>query len=127
MTVLTDKLLFASGQDTLKPASYPLLNEIATLIDLDNAKHPVVVEGYTDDVPIQTAEFPSNWELSTGRADQRPAVPAEPRRARRATERRGLRRPATRSPRTRRPPGRAKNRRVEIVFERKYPAPNPGA
>ncbi len=49
-----------------------MLNEISTLIDIDPEKHPVDVEGYTDNVPIHTAEFPSNWELSSGRADTVP-------------------------------------------------------
>jgi chemotaxis protein MotB len=37
-------------------------------IALRNEPGPVAVEGHTDNVPIHTAMFPSNWELSTGRA-----------------------------------------------------------
>jgi chemotaxis protein MotB len=65
--VLTDKLLFLSGQATLQPAGLPLLNEVAQLLNVDKT-HPITVEGYTDNVPIHSAEFPSNWELSTTRA-----------------------------------------------------------
>ena len=125
VTVLTDNLLFASGQDTLEAASHPLLNEIATLIGLDKEDHPVVVEGYTDSVPIHNAQFPTNWWLSTGRAnvvlqyllDQ--GVPA----SRLSEQGFGQQHPVASNAT---PAGRAKNRRVEIVFERKYPSPTPG-
>jgi chemotaxis protein MotB len=125
VTVLTDNLLFASGQDSLNPKSYSLLNEIATLIGIDPEKHPVVVEGYTDDVQIDTAQFPNNFALSSGRADNvleyllRQDV--DPNRLSVAGY-------AYESPvaSNATPQGRAENRRVEVVFERKYPAPNPG-
>jgi chemotaxis protein MotB len=126
VTVLTDNLLFSSGSDTLEPASYPLLTEIAHLIDLDYEKHPVDVEGYTDDVPIDTAQFPSNWELSTGRATNvlqyllSRDVPGGRLLASGYADHFPVASNAT-------PEGRTRNRRVEIVFERKYPEPNPGA
>ncbi|HJS94343.1 MAG TPA: OmpA family protein [Solirubrobacteraceae bacterium] len=65
--VLTDKLLFDSGQATLQPAGDPLLEEVATLLNVDKS-HPITVEGNTDNQPIATSQFPSNWELSTARA-----------------------------------------------------------
>jgi chemotaxis protein MotB len=65
--VLTDKVLFDSGQATLKPPAYPLLAEVAQLLNLDRS-HQIVVEGHTDNVPIASSQFPSNWELSTARA-----------------------------------------------------------
>ena len=65
--VLTDKLLFDSGQATLQPAGDPLLEEVASLLNVDNT-HPITVEGNTDNQPIATSQFPSNWELSTARA-----------------------------------------------------------
>jgi chemotaxis protein MotB len=65
--VLTDKLLFESGQATLQPAGDPLLEEVATLLNVDKS-HPITVEGNTDTQPIATSQFPSNWELSTARA-----------------------------------------------------------
>jgi chemotaxis protein MotB len=126
VTVLTDNLLFESGSDTLESASYPLLTEIGTLIDLDKDEHPVVVEGYTDDVPIATSQFPSNWWLSTGRANTvlqfllSRDVPA----ARLSEQGFGEEHPVASNAT---PEGRAQNRRVEIVFERKYPEPSPGA
>ncbi len=126
VTVLTDNLLFASGQDTLEPQSYPLLNEISTLINLDNEQHPVVVEGYTDDVPISNSEFQSNWWLSSGRANVvlqyilTRDVPA----VRLSEQGFGDQHPVASNAT---PEGRAQNRRVEVVFERKYPVPNAGA
>jgi chemotaxis protein MotB len=126
VTVLTDNLLFASGSDTLEQASYPLLTEIARLIGLDTEKHPVDVEGYTDDVPIHTVQFPSNWELSTGRATNvlqyllAQGVNGSRLLASGYADHFPVASNAT-------PGGRTRNRRVEIVFERKYPAPNPGA
>lgn len=126
ITVLTDKLLFPSGSDTLDTASYPLLTEIATLIDLDTADHPVVVEGYTDSVPISNSQFPSNWWLSSGRANSvlqfllGRDVPGTRLQSTGYGEYHAVASNAT-------PAGRARNRRVEIVFERKYPVPNSGA
>jgi chemotaxis protein MotB len=65
--VLTDKVLFASGQATLQTEGDPLLEEVAQLLNVDQS-HPITVEGHTDNQPIATAQFPSNWELSTARA-----------------------------------------------------------
>jgi chemotaxis protein MotB len=65
--VLTDRVLFDSGQASLKPEAAPLLGEIGNLLNVDR-RHPIVVEGHTDNVPIASTQFPSNWELSTARA-----------------------------------------------------------
>lgn len=65
--LLTDRVLFNSGSAVLKPEATPLLGEIAHLVNLDRS-HPISVEGNTDDVPISTSQFPSNWELSVARA-----------------------------------------------------------
>jgi len=64
--VLTDDLLFASGEATLSPRSDALLEKIAQLLQLAGG-HPIEVEGNTDNVPIH-GQYPSNWELSTARA-----------------------------------------------------------
>ena len=66
--VLTDDVLFDTGKAVLKPRSAPLLSEISSLI-ARSIPNPVRVEGNTDDVPISTPEFHSNWELSSARAD----------------------------------------------------------
>ncbi len=65
--VLTDDLLFASGKASLDSRADSLLGEIGALLNVDQT-HPIDVEGNTDDVPIHSALFPSNWELSTARA-----------------------------------------------------------
>jgi chemotaxis protein MotB len=116
--VLTDSLLFGSGSAALDPRGRPLLREIAGLLDVD-VIHPIAVEGNTDDVPIHTAAFPSNWELSTVRASTvvRYLI-ATGVRARRLSaagyaELRPLASNATAA-------GRARNRRVEIVLQRIY-------
>lgn len=119
--VLTDRVLFDSGQAQLKPVGLPLLGEIADLLNVDRS-HPIVVEGYTDDVPIASAQYPTNWELSTARATNvvRYLIGRGV-----ATGRLGaagyayLHPIATNATSA----GRASNRRVEIVFERLNPVP----
>ena len=97
----------------------PLLNEIASLLNVDRT-HPIVVEGYTDNVPIDTAEFPSNWELSTARATTvvqyliAHGVDENRLGAAGYAQLHPIASNAT-------PAGRALNRRVEIVFERLNP------
>jgi len=60
---------FASGSATLNPQGESLLAEVLNNINSKEYKdYQVTVEGHTDDVAIQTAQFPSNWELSTARA-----------------------------------------------------------
>jgi chemotaxis protein MotB len=65
--LLTDKLLFASGSATVQPGGRGLLTEVGGLLRAEN-QHEIRVRGYTDPVPIHTTAFPSNWELSAGRA-----------------------------------------------------------
>ncbi len=113
-----DSTLFESGRADLRPEALPLLESLA-----DPLLHPsegmtiasIRVEGHTDDVPIQTAQFPSNWELSSARAVMVVRV---------LTEVYGVNpvyfsaagygpvKPVTDNDT---PEGRAKNRRVEII------------
>jgi len=58
--------LFDRGVAEISPKAFPLLNMIADIIS--KSAYNVRVEGHTDNLPIHTAEFPSNWELSTTRA-----------------------------------------------------------
>ena len=59
-------ILFPSGVATLSPRAVEILEQLAaTLAPFPN---PIRVEGHTDDVPINTRLFPSNWELSAARA-----------------------------------------------------------
>jgi chemotaxis protein MotB len=121
--VLTDKLLFDSGSAELQTAGLPLLQEIAHLLNVDH-KHPITVEGNTDNQPIHSAQFPSNWELSTDRATTvlRYLIAhgvAEQRLS--ATGYAALHPLASNATAA----GRASNRRVDIVLNRIYPDTNP--
>ncbi len=123
--VLTDDLLFASGQATLEARADGLLSEIAQLLNVDET-HPISVEGNTDNVPIQSSQFPSNWELSTARASTVVrfliAHGVSPNRltASGNAEQRPFDSNATAA-------GRARNRRVEIVMRRIHAAEGEGA
>jgi chemotaxis protein MotB len=57
---------FRSGSATPRPETLPTLRQIAA--SLGRTTYDVRIEGHTDDVPIHTAEFDSNWELSAARA-----------------------------------------------------------
>ncbi|HEY7839528.1 MAG TPA: flagellar motor protein MotB [Terriglobales bacterium] len=63
---LRDFGFFPSGSDQVMPQSVPVLQRVAAA--LQPLHNPVRVEGYTDDVPIHTAQFSSNWQLSAARA-----------------------------------------------------------
>lgn len=63
---IKDEVLFDSGSTVMKPGMKDLLDLIAALVrELPNL---ISIEGHTDSVPIKTAAFPSNWELSAARA-----------------------------------------------------------
>lgn len=63
---LTSDLLFASGSAALRPSAGPVLDAVAA--SLQGKPNEIRVEGHTDNVPIATPEFNSNWELSSARA-----------------------------------------------------------
>ncbi len=112
-----EKGAFASGSAELQYDFLPVLDKLIGI--LKTVEGGVAVEGHTDDVPIKTAEFPSNWDLSVARAlevahglfdsgeiaeerftiagfaDTRPLVPNDT------------------------PENRASNRRVEIILQEK--------
>ena len=115
---INGQVLYQQGDSSLKPESDAILSRIAALVR--GTRHRVMIEGHTDDIPIQTARYPSSWELSTARAiaamrflvdhnvdaervsvagyaDQRPVAPNDG------------------------PENRATNRRVEFVFIRETP------
>jgi chemotaxis protein MotB len=111
---LGENILFDLGKAKLKEEAFPVLEKLSLLLRM--AEGSCRVEGHTDDLPIRTEEFPSNWELSIARAvavikyvirdggvdpkrlsavgygDSRPVVPNDT------------------------PEQRAKNRRVELVL-----------
>lgn len=61
-----DGVLFNSGEASISEGGFTVLNEITEKIK--NIPNLIVVEGFTDNIPIKTSEFPSNWELSVARA-----------------------------------------------------------
>jgi len=61
------RVLFASGSADFNEAAIPILNEIAG-ISQTFPEYTINIKGHTDDVPISTPQFPSNWELSAVRA-----------------------------------------------------------
>lgn len=63
---MRSSLLFESGDATLSNKALELLGQIAEILKTE--KTPVRVEGFTDNVPIHSVRFPSNWELSSARA-----------------------------------------------------------
>jgi chemotaxis protein MotB len=110
---LTAPFLFASGEADLREQAWPALDHLLTLF----RKFPgeVLVEGHTDDVPISSPRFPSNWELSAARAVavaryfQGNGLPA----SRLAATGYGEYRPLASNDDA---SGRARNRRVEILL-----------
>ena len=120
---LPDDALFNSGEAAIRAEAIPFLQALAeALLELDRQ---VAVQGHTDNVPIRTAQFPSNWELSATRAVMV---------VRTLTELYGVSsrdlsasgyadsRPVTDNLT---PENRAKNRRVEIVVQERKPPSQP--
>jgi chemotaxis protein MotB len=64
---LPDKVLFPSGSAQLTEDGKKALSEVARILRTMRSRR-FIVAGHTDNVPVSTAEFPSNWELSTARA-----------------------------------------------------------
>ena len=118
--MLTDNVLFASGSAQLQPPSTGLLTMIARLLVLE-VRHPIVVEGHTDNRPIASAQFPTNWELSTARATQVVRFFIRQNVAPRRLQAAGLaaQRPIASNSND---GGRSRNRRVEIVLLRLNPS-----
>jgi chemotaxis protein MotB len=72
--VFQSEVLFDSGQATVNPAGDAELDKLASaIVELEHEIPPEIpwilrVDGHTDKRPIQSAQFPSNWQLSTARA-----------------------------------------------------------
>jgi chemotaxis protein MotB len=122
---IADSVMFRPGEAALVGAAPAVLRLVAAAVT--PAVGMVVVEGHTDDRPIATARYPSNWELSAARAAavvrfllaQPGALPAERYQASGHAEHRPRAPNAT-------PAGRALNRRVEILLTTPpWPSPSP--
>ena len=116
---IKDSALFESGRADMVPASREYGTAIAKM--LATLPQKVVVSGHTDNVPINTAEFPTNWDLSSKRAlnfmkyllsQEQSLQPA-----RFSAIGHGEYRPAAANTT---PEGRAQNRRVEVLIARTH-------
>jgi chemotaxis protein MotB len=111
-------VLFAPGDASLDPGAIQALRAVASV--LAPTDFPVTVEGHTDNVPINTPQFPSNWELSGMRASSVVRLfidsGVDPRRltATGYADQRPIDDNATSE-------GRARNRRVAITIESRTP------
>jgi chemotaxis protein MotB len=113
--VIADSLMFRTGRARLLKPSRTVLRELADLLSRDVGS--VVVEGHTDNRPIGTRRFPSNWELSTARAASSVRFLQEMAPEYDASRFQAVGRAST-DPRASNSTqdGRAQNRRVEIMF-----------
>jgi chemotaxis protein MotB len=66
ITLLTDKALYDSGSAELRPETKRILDQVDGALKRNTSE--IRVEGNTDNVPITTSYYPTNWELSTARA-----------------------------------------------------------
>lgn len=62
-----DKSLFAAGSAAPNPRTAPVVNEIMKVLATAPADYKLIFEGHTDDVPIASKKFRSNWDLSAAR------------------------------------------------------------
>jgi chemotaxis protein MotB len=110
---LAEAGFFDSGSAVVKPLSLPVLQRIAE--KLRDIPQGVRVEGHTDNTPIHTALFPSNWELSTARATNvlQSLIGAQIPPQRLSAVGYGEYHPAAPNTTTE---GRARNRRVDLVI-----------
>ncbi len=111
---LSENILFDSGKADLKKEGQTALQEVATVL-ASIPDRDFQIAGHTDNIPIKSAKFPSNWELSTARAVTvtrmliESGVPAERVSAAGFAETQPVASNDT-------PEGRQQNRRIEIVL-----------
>ena len=67
LITIRDSVLFDPGKADIKSEYLPLALELSEVLELDPARN-IIVTGHTDNVPMNTPEFRSNWELSVMRA-----------------------------------------------------------
>ncbi len=63
---ISDSIVFSPASAALTPDGIALLEQLAEALETE--AYQLSVEGHSDNIPIATAHFPSNWELSTARA-----------------------------------------------------------
>ncbi len=111
--ILQERVLFDLGKADIKPEFYPVLERLYEVIS--SIPNPIEVEGHTDNIPISTEKYPSNWELSTARASSvvryfiSRGISAQRLKASGYADTKPIASNAT-------PEGRAQNRRIEIFI-----------
>jgi len=111
---ISDSILFTPANAALTPSGMAVLEGLASALKAQ--PYLLSIEGHTDNIPIETARFPSNWELSTARAAivarylVKHSVPAERVRAIGYADTRPRADNLT-------PEGRSRNRRVSLVLQ----------
>jgi len=113
VVALASDILFASGSAALSKEGAAAVTEVASLL-ASIPERSFQVEGHTDNDPIKTAQFPSNWELASGRALTvlKAMVEAGLPAGRVSAASFGAQKPAATNET---PEGKAQNRRIEIV------------
>lgn len=112
---ISDMVLFEPGESAISPNGLEVMEKIANV--LKQFAYPIKVAGHTDDIPIKTDRYASNWELSANRASDvvryliNEGIDPRQLSALGYAEFRPIASNKT-------PDGRAKNRRVEIIYER---------
>jgi len=67
IVTVSGEALFSSGSAVLSPDSLPVFDRMIQIFD-DFLEYNINIKGHTDNIPISTKAFPSNWELSAIRA-----------------------------------------------------------
>jgi len=117
---IPSEISFGVGSADLDPRIYSILNKFEDM--MKKSTYPIAIEGHTDNVPMRSAMFPSNWELSASRAAQvvryyiARGVPAERFQAIGYADTRPRAPGATIEEANSTPERMAMNRRVEIFF-----------
>ncbi len=112
---ISDVLLFSPGNAAMHQSGTPVMAKIAKV--LAQFSYPITVAGHTDNIPISTRQYPSNWELSAVRASDvvRFLISQGVQPSLLSAVGRAEFKPIADNKTAK---GRAKNRRVEIVYER---------
>jgi len=123
---ITGSGMFPSGSDQVEPRFLPIITRIGDALNDEAGK--VLIAGYTDNVPIRTLRFPSNWQLSLARAQSVQRLLADHLKdaARLSSQGFGETHPIAANATTE---GRNANRRIEVVLMTENPqavlAPQP--
>ena len=64
---ISDRVSFDVGSDALKPEFVKVLEQLSEIVK-ESPGREIRIEGHTDNIPVNTPRFPSNWELSSSRA-----------------------------------------------------------